>query len=35
VPLTVRAMADVLNLDVPTLCTALATNSERIYGSWS
>jgi len=35
VPLTVRAMADVLNLDVPTLCTALAANSERVYGSWS
>lgn len=35
VPLTVRAMADVLNTDVPTLCTALATNSERIYGSWA
>ncbi len=35
VPLTVRAMADVLNVDVPTLCTALAANSERIYGSWS
>ena len=34
VPLTVRAMADVLNVDVPTLCTALAANSERVYGSW-
>ena len=35
VPLTVRAMADVLNLDVPTLCLALTANSERVYGSWS
>ncbi len=34
VPLTVRAMADVLNVDVPSLCRALAANSERIYGSW-
>jgi TatD DNase family protein len=35
VPLTVRAMADVLNVDVPRLCTAIAANSERVYGSWS
>jgi len=35
VPLTVRAMADVLNVDVPTLCASLAANSERLYGSWS
>jgi len=34
VPLTVRAMAGVLNADVPSLCTALATNSERVYGPW-
>jgi TatD DNase family protein len=34
VPLTVRAMAGVLNVDVPSLCTALAANSERVYGSW-
>ena len=34
VPLTVRAMAGVLNVDVPALCTALAANSERIYGRW-
>lgn len=34
VPLTVRAMAGVLNTDVPLLCTALAANSERIYGKW-
>jgi TatD DNase family protein len=34
VPLTVRAMAAVLNVDVPSLCTALAANSERLYGPW-
>ena len=34
VPLTVRAMAGVLNVDVPSLCTALAANSERVYGPW-
>src|SRR5204862_7382590 len=34
VPLTVRAMAGVLNVDVPTLCTALSANSDRVYGSW-
>jgi TatD DNase family protein len=34
VPLTVRAMAGVLTVDVPTLCRALSENSERIYGSW-
>ena len=34
VPLTVRAMAGVLNTDVPLLCTALAANSERVYGTW-
>jgi TatD DNase family protein len=35
VPLTVRAMAGVLTVDVPTLCAALSANSERVYGSWS
>ncbi len=35
VPLTVRAMADVLNVAVPTLCQAIAESSERVYGSWS
>jgi TatD DNase family protein len=35
VPLTVRAMAGVLGLAVPTLCTALAANSERVYGFWT
>jgi TatD DNase family protein len=34
VPLTVRAMAAVLNVDVPSLCTAVAANSERVYGPW-
>ncbi|MGL4173835.1 MAG: TatD family hydrolase [Actinomycetota bacterium] len=34
VPLTVRAMAEVLGVGVPQLCDALAVNSERIYGPW-
>ncbi|GAA1882665.1 TatD family hydrolase [Lapillicoccus jejuensis] len=34
VPLTVRAMAGTLSVDVPTLCTALSRNSERVYGRW-
>ena len=35
VPLTVRAMADVLNVDTPTLCAAISANSERVYGPWA
>ncbi|GAB3068152.1 TatD family hydrolase [Intrasporangium mesophilum] len=35
VPVTVRAMAGVLNIDVPTLCRAVSENSERVYGSWA
>ncbi|MDC5698223.1 TatD family hydrolase [Intrasporangium calvum] len=35
VPHTIRAMATALNVDVPTLCTAVSDNSERIYGPWS
>ena len=34
VPLTVRVMAGVLNVDVPSLCTAIGANSERVYGPW-
>jgi TatD DNase family protein len=34
VPLTVRAMAAVLGVAVPTLCQALSENSERLYGPW-
>jgi TatD DNase family protein len=34
VPLTVRVMADVLGVAVPTLCAALSANSERVYGPW-
>ena len=34
VPLTVRAMAQVLCVDVSTLCGALAANAERLYGPW-
>lgn len=34
VPLTVRLMAGVLGVAVPTLCEAISTNSERVYGPW-
>lgn len=34
IPLTVRRMADVLGVAVPTLCEALSENSERVYGPW-
>jgi len=34
VPLTVRVMAGVLGVAVPTLCEALSANSERVYGPW-
>ncbi|WP_076259577.1 TatD family hydrolase [Intrasporangium flavum] len=35
VPVTLRAMAGVLNVDVPTLCRAVSGNSEQVYGSWA
>jgi TatD DNase family protein len=35
VPLTSRAMAHTLNLDVATLCQAVSDNAERVYGPWS
>ena len=35
VPHTIRAMAGVLNVDVPALCRAVSDNSERVYGPWS
>jgi TatD DNase family protein len=34
VPLTVRAMAQTLSVDVPTLCQALSDTSAYLYGSW-
>jgi TatD DNase family protein len=34
VPLTVRAMAGVLGVAVPTLCEAISANSEAVYGPW-
>ncbi len=33
-PLTVRVMAGVLGVDVPTLCRAVSDNAERLYGPW-
>ena len=34
VPLTVRAMAAVTGVAVPTLCGALSANAEELYGPW-
>ncbi|PWJ26338.1 TatD DNase family protein [Branchiibius hedensis] len=34
IPITVRAMAGTLTVDVPTLCQALSANSEAVYGPW-
>lgn len=34
VPYTVRVMAEVLAVDLPTLCRALDENAERLYGPW-
>lgn len=34
VPVTVRAMAGVLGVAVPSLCQALGENAERLYGPW-
>lgn len=34
IPLTVRAMARVMGVAVPTLCEALSANAERAYGPW-
>ncbi|HEX2706361.1 MAG TPA: TatD family hydrolase [Candidatus Lustribacter sp.] len=33
-PWTVRRMADVLNVDVPTLCGRISATAERLYGPW-
>lgn len=33
-PVTLRLMADVLNVSVPTLCAAVSDNSEQVYGPW-
>ncbi|APH02225.1 TatD family hydrolase [Janibacter indicus] len=33
-PHTVRVMARTLGVDVPTMCSAISANSERVYGSW-
>ncbi|WP_347354973.1 TatD family hydrolase [Intrasporangium sp.] len=35
VPLTIRVMADVLDVPVPALCQAVSDTSERLYGPWS
>lgn len=33
-PHTVRVMARTLGVDVPTMCSAISANSERVHGSW-
>lgn len=33
-PHTVRVMARTLGVDVPTMCSVISANSERVYGSW-
>ena len=33
-PPTVRVMARTLGVDVPTMCSVISANSERVYGSW-
>lgn len=33
-PVTLRLMADVLNVSVPMLCAAVSDNSEQVYGPW-
>jgi TatD DNase family protein len=35
VPITMRAMAEVLDADLGDLCAQVATNTERAYGSWA
>ena len=34
IPVTVRAMAEVAQVPLEQLCTALADNSERVFGTW-
>jgi hypothetical protein len=34
VPLTVRAMADVLDVAEDDLCTAIAANTQAAFGAW-
>lgn len=35
IPHTIRSMAGVLNVDVPSLCRAVTENSLRVYGEWA
>ena len=34
IPLTVRALAEVKGVEVETLCAALSTTAERVFGPW-
>ncbi|MEU7875572.1 TatD family hydrolase [Dactylosporangium sp. NPDC049140] len=35
IPLTVRALAEVMGHDLETLCAAISANGERAFGSWA
>jgi TatD DNase family protein len=34
VPLTVRALAEVKNMDLTELCEELTRTAERVFGTW-
>ena len=34
IPLTMRALAEVVGEDVETVCAAISANGERIFGLW-
>jgi TatD DNase family protein len=34
IPLTIRALAEVKDVDVAELCTAIAANGDRLFGPW-
>jgi TatD DNase family protein len=35
IPLTVRALAEIMHADLEELCSAISTNGERLFGSWT
>jgi TatD DNase family protein len=35
IPLTARALAQVMQVDLAELCTAISANGERVFGSWA
>ena len=34
IPVTVRAMAEAAGVELEAMCTAIAANSERVFGPW-